>query len=167
MRFAFVQPDPACMMSICSASQKLWSLTRPLAASSHSLAGTLSHPSLASLLQALVFVRDLDSGLLSQCPTAAGHFDVLRRATDRLVNSVLQLRQLLQRRRGPNPGDTPRPLPRNDSLSSFTESTTSGETRPSGMTRQQGCWSEQPVLSAWQLTAVWRQGSRLLARLQL
>ena len=136
--------------------------------------------------QALVFVKDLDSGLLAQCPTAASHFATLRctgaplllpaacayqtspadatwqaaegrlsvlllkplaptscrsrcaprtdglggcrrRATDQLVNSVLQLRQLLQRRRGPNPGDTPRPLPRNDSLSSFiSESTTSG-----------------------------------------
>ena len=77
-------------------------------------------------LQALEFVRDLDSGPLSGCPTGAKHFTALRKATDRLVNSVLQLRQLIQRRRGPNPGDTPRPLPRNDSFSSFTESTASG-----------------------------------------
>ena len=87
-------------------------------------------------VQALEFVRDLDSGPLAQCPTGARHFAALRKATERLVNSVLQLRQLIQRRRGPNPGDTPRPLPHSDSLSSFTESTTSGEP-PCGACR--GC----------------------------
>ena len=92
----------------------------------------LTHPVLARTglthrhAQALEFVRDLDSGPLSQCPTGARHFAALRKATKSMINSVLQLRQLIQRRRGPNPGDTPRPLPRNESFSSFTESTASG-----------------------------------------
>ena len=36
-----------------------------------------SHSALCRV-QALVFVKDLDSGILAQCPTAASHFATLR-----------------------------------------------------------------------------------------
>jgi len=50
-------------------------------------------------LQALMFVRDLDTSLLGQNEHGLEQFDTLRKCTDELVNAILHVRQLLKRRR--------------------------------------------------------------------
>lgn len=51
------------------------------------------------MLQALMFVRDLDTSLLGQNEHGLEQFDTLRKCTDELVNAILHVRQLLKRRR--------------------------------------------------------------------
>ena len=50
-------------------------------------------------LQALMFVRDLDTSLLGQNANGLEQFETLRQCTDELVNAILHVRQLLKRRR--------------------------------------------------------------------
>ena len=50
-------------------------------------------------LQALMFVRDLDTSLLGQNANGLEQFECLRQCTDELVNAILHVRQLLKRRR--------------------------------------------------------------------
>lgn len=50
-------------------------------------------------LQAILFVRDLDTSLLGQNELGLENFDHLRKCTDELVNAILHVRQLLKRRR--------------------------------------------------------------------
>ena len=81
----------------------------------------------ASVLpQALVFVRDLDSGPLGFCAeqgdlpaTQHDTFRVLHMASHELVNDVLKVRQLLKRKATDATMDIPRPtiLTRSESVS--------------------------------------------------
>lgn len=50
-------------------------------------------------MQALMFVRDLDTSLLGQNANGLEQFECLRQCTDELVNAILHVRQLLKRRR--------------------------------------------------------------------
>lgn len=50
-------------------------------------------------VQALMFVRDLDTSLLGQNANGLEQFETLRQCTDELVNAILHVRQLLKRRR--------------------------------------------------------------------
>lgn len=50
-------------------------------------------------VQAILFVRDLDTSLLGQNELGLENFDTLRKCTDDLVNDILHVRQLLKRRR--------------------------------------------------------------------
>ena len=50
-------------------------------------------------VQALMFVRDLDTSLLGQNANGLEQFECLRQCTDELVNAILHVRQLLKRRR--------------------------------------------------------------------
>lgn len=50
-------------------------------------------------VQALMFVRDLDTSLLGQNANRLEQFECLRQCTDELVNAILHVRQLLKRRR--------------------------------------------------------------------
>ena len=50
-------------------------------------------------LQALKFVRDLDTSLLGQNENGLVQFDAIKKCTDELVNAILHVRQLLKRRR--------------------------------------------------------------------
>lgn len=52
-----------------------------------------------SAVQALMFVRDLDTSLLGQNANGLEQFECLRQCTDELVNAILHVRQLLKRRR--------------------------------------------------------------------
>ena len=51
------------------------------------------------MLQALKFVRDLDTSLLGQKEHGLEQFDAIKKCTDELVNAILHVRQLLKRRR--------------------------------------------------------------------
>ena len=50
-------------------------------------------------VQALMFVRDLDTSLLGQNANGLEQFECLKQCTDELVNAILHVRQLLKRRR--------------------------------------------------------------------
>lgn len=52
-----------------------------------------------SLLQAVVFVRDLDRGILGRGSHGLEHYETLRRATDAVVNGILRVRRLLKQKR--------------------------------------------------------------------
>ncbi len=49
--------------------------------------------------QAVVFVRDLDRGILGRGAHGLEHFERLRRSTDLLVNGILRVRRLLKQKR--------------------------------------------------------------------
>jgi hypothetical protein len=50
-------------------------------------------------VQAVVFVRDLDRGILGRGPHGLEHYEMLRRGTDMLVNAILRVRRLLKQKR--------------------------------------------------------------------
>lgn len=50
-------------------------------------------------MQAVIFVRDLDRGLLGRGQHGLEHYEMLRRSTDTLVNAILRLRRLLKQKR--------------------------------------------------------------------
>lgn len=49
--------------------------------------------------QAVVFVRDLDRSVLGRGEHGLTHYEVLRQATDTLVNSIFRVRRLLKQKR--------------------------------------------------------------------
>lgn len=50
-------------------------------------------------VQAVVFVRDLDRGILGRGAHGLEHYEKLRRGTDLLVNGILRVRRLLKQKR--------------------------------------------------------------------
>ena len=56
------------------------------------------------LLQAVVFVRDLDRSVLGWGGHGLDHYLKLRAATDIVVNSILRVRRLLKQKRVANAG---------------------------------------------------------------
>ena len=49
--------------------------------------------------QAVLFVRDLDRGLLGRGSHGLQQYEMLRRGTDALVNGILRVRRLLKQKR--------------------------------------------------------------------
>ena len=78
--------DISCMFALCIAVQKL-------------MLGHCSTYEKNFAVQALMFVRDLDTSLLGQNANGLEQFECLRQCTDELVNAILHVRQLLKRRR--------------------------------------------------------------------
>ena len=53
----------------------------------------------ACMLQAVLFVRDLDRGILGRGSHGLQQYEMLRRGTDALVNGILRVRRLLKQKR--------------------------------------------------------------------
>lgn len=51
------------------------------------------------MLQAVLFVRDLDRGTLGRGSHGLQQYEMLRRGTDALVNGILRVRRLLKQKR--------------------------------------------------------------------
>ena len=49
--------------------------------------------------QSVVFVRDLDRGVMGRGAHALEHYETLRACTDALVNAILRMRRLLKQKR--------------------------------------------------------------------
>ena len=56
------------------------------------------------MLQAVVFVRDLDQSILGRGDHGLDHYLKLRAATDVVVNAILRVRRLLKQKRSSNLG---------------------------------------------------------------
>ncbi len=54
---------------------------------------------LQCMLQAVLFVRDLDRGILGRGSHGLQQYEMLRRGTDALVNGILRVRRLLKQKR--------------------------------------------------------------------
>jgi len=63
------------------------------------------------VLQAVVFVRDLDRSMLGCGMQGLTHYKELRAATDILVNSILKVRRLLKQKRTTTGDGEPHPTP--------------------------------------------------------
>ena len=50
-------------------------------------------------MQAVLFVRDLDRGILGRGSHGLQQYEMLRRGTDALVNGILRVRRLLKQKR--------------------------------------------------------------------
>ena len=60
-------------------------------------------------LQAVLFVRDLDRGLLGRGSHGLQQYEMLRRGTDALVNGILRVRRLLKQKRTADADGMPGP----------------------------------------------------------
>lgn len=60
-----------------------------------------------SLLQAVLFIRDVDRSILGRGKNALEHYKKLRRVTDLLVNGILCVRQLLKQKRAADADGAP------------------------------------------------------------
>ena len=60
-------------------------------------------------LQAVLFVRDLDRGLLGRGSNGLQQYEMLRRGTDALVNGILRVRRLLKQKRTADVDGVPAP----------------------------------------------------------
>ncbi|KAK9838338.1 hypothetical protein WJX81_005555 [Elliptochloris bilobata] len=78
----------------------------------------------------VVFVRDLDRGVMGRGAHALEHYETLRACTDALVNAILRMRRLLKQKRASDACalDSPRPVvARNFSASSLANSSLASE----------------------------------------